>query len=128
MQNMKVVGESVQARITRILAWLDELENAGYATKLFVVETHLALLFSPLPYKVGVPVLVAEFDRDEPLVDFYLYPHGCKQGRERLAGCLAHKAQPLSLTPNVYALFEFAAGGQSVEPPQVRDGCDTTTR
>ena len=68
-QTLKFAGEVSQRSISRSMAWLEELEEAGYSNRLFLAQNHLALLFSGEPYEVGVPVLVAELDRFEPLVD-----------------------------------------------------------
>ena len=70
-QSLEFAGEKGQRSISQSLVWIDELEDAGYANKLFLAQNHLALLLSREPYKVGVPVLIAEFNRFEPLVDVY---------------------------------------------------------
>ena len=98
-RSLEFVGEKGQRSIIQSLAWIDELEDAGYADKLFLAQDHLALLLSGERYEVGVPVLVAEFDRFEPLVDIYFYKDGIRHGQEQLAGCEVDKAQPLTLTP-----------------------------
>ena len=108
-QSLEFAGEKRQRSITQSLAWIGGLENAGYANKLFLAQNHLALLLSREPYEVGIPVLIAEFNHLEPLVDIYFYKDGIKHGQGRLVGCEADKGQPLTLTPLLRVQLDLVA-------------------